>query len=59
MQKQTQKIDDSARENDFLNGKINELSLLAILRTQEFEEKYTATQNALAEKSQKANELSV
>jgi chromosome segregation ATPase len=59
MQKQTDRIDESAREADFLNGKINELSLMNILRTQEFEEKLASLQAALREKSQKVNDLSV
>lgn len=59
MQRQTEKIDEYTRENEFLNGKINELSLMSMLRTQEFEEKFAALQTTLQEKSAKVNELSV
>ena len=55
MQRQTERIDQSSREADFLNGKINDLSLMNMLRTQEFEEKVTALQNAIKEKSAKVN----
>lgn len=59
MQKQIVRIDETTKQNDFLNNKINELNLLSILRTKEFEEKFSAAQSALTEKAQKNNDLSV
>jgi chromosome segregation ATPase len=59
MQKQSEKIDEFTRESELMNGRINELSLLNILRSEEFESKFAMMQAIVKEKSQKINELSV
>lgn len=59
MLKQSEKIDECSNEAEFLNRKMNDLSLINILRSKEFEDQLSALQATIREKSQKINELSV
>jgi hypothetical protein len=53
------KLEQSCKESDFLNNKMNEMSMMFSLRTRELEEALRQFDQSLKEKSLKISELTI